>query len=368
MGTGSRGPGDRTREAGPPSPKPAAASPPGGPRTRASAKTTGSPVRRERCKPSTAGLKCCKPTASRYREPPLAFRFPEHRARTGTMLLLASNAALPPRLNEAVSIDLTAGGKLLVTGPNGAGKATLLRILARHLPPSRGTLHRSRSTRVSLVGQETTCRSPGYRTADLRRACQPSARRRHHHGTAFPAVEGQRPSRCRSLEHSCSRRVARPTATVGTGRPPGRTPARPAARETDLPSGNAARRGVDGCVSGTGIAGRWPLVGRPGLFCLDHRVKTAKTGTMTGTSIETASRNSLDPGRIPLVLASTTRLAAICTAPAAAPNDAMVSPISTSSKSSSLLRSAIDGLLSLHPDSQSLSAEAPYLRSSQLRN
>ena len=46
------------------------------------------------------------------------------------------------RVFEPVSFDLAAGSLLLVTGSNGCGKTTLLRLLAGLLEPSEGEMHR----------------------------------------------------------------------------------------------------------------------------------------------------------------------------------------------------------------------------------
>jgi heme exporter protein A len=46
------------------------------------------------------------------------------------------------RVFEPISFDLAAGSLLLVTGSNGCGKTTLLRLLAGLLDPSEGEIHR----------------------------------------------------------------------------------------------------------------------------------------------------------------------------------------------------------------------------------
>ncbi|WP_334661590.1 ATP-binding cassette domain-containing protein [Streptomyces bottropensis] len=47
------------------------------------------------------------------------------------------------------------GDRLAVTGPNGAGKSTLLSVLAGQVAPSTGLVHRARTVRLHLLGQES---------------------------------------------------------------------------------------------------------------------------------------------------------------------------------------------------------------------
>lgn len=88
-------------------------------------------------------------------EPPLEFRFPELRARSGVALLSIEDVGLAGRLHGPVSFELSQRGRLVVTGPNGAGKSTLLHIAAGELSPDRGTIHRSSGTRLGFLRQES---------------------------------------------------------------------------------------------------------------------------------------------------------------------------------------------------------------------
>ncbi|WP_409474332.1 ATP-binding cassette domain-containing protein [Streptomyces sp. HC307] len=50
---------------------------------------------------------------------------------------------------------MTSGDRLAVTGPNGAGRSTLLSVLAGRLAPTTGRVHRPRNIRLHLLGQES---------------------------------------------------------------------------------------------------------------------------------------------------------------------------------------------------------------------
>ncbi|CAG7611693.1 putative ABC transporter ATP-binding protein YheS [Leucobacter soli] len=60
-------------------------------------------------------------------------------------LLIADRVAIPERIPET-SLELRAGGRILLSGPNGAGKSTLLAILAGELEPESGTVERAART------------------------------------------------------------------------------------------------------------------------------------------------------------------------------------------------------------------------------
>lgn len=96
-------------------------------------------------------------------EPPLRFRFPELRARSGSMLVEANGVALHERLAPVPALTVRGGSKLLITGPNGAGKSTLLRLLAGDLEPDSGKVSRSTGSRIALLSQESDL--PQQRTA-----------------------------------------------------------------------------------------------------------------------------------------------------------------------------------------------------------
>jgi macrolide transport system ATP-binding/permease protein len=57
-------------------------------------------------------------------------------------------------------LDVAAADRLLVTGPNGVGKSTLLAVLAGRLDPAAGTVHRRRGLRVGLLEQDVVFPAP----------------------------------------------------------------------------------------------------------------------------------------------------------------------------------------------------------------
>lgn len=91
------------------------------------------------------------------RKPPAELHFsglPSARATsTGGVLLAASSVAVAERL-APTSLALSAGEKLLITGPNGCGKSTLLAVLVGMLDPDAGTVQRPASLRIGLLAQD----------------------------------------------------------------------------------------------------------------------------------------------------------------------------------------------------------------------
>ncbi|MBR8745133.1 ABC-F family ATP-binding cassette domain-containing protein [Nocardiopsis sp. MG754419] len=99
-------------------------------------------------------------------EPPQRFRFPDLPTRSGTTLLAAEDVTVADRLATATSLTLRAGARLVVTGPNGTGKSTLLSVLAGALEPTTGRVYGADEARVALLGQESDLPSD-RRVADV---------------------------------------------------------------------------------------------------------------------------------------------------------------------------------------------------------
>ena len=68
------------------------------------------------------------------RTPSFSFPLPPHKTDAG-LVISVDEAMIPQRL-APVSFEVSAGEKLLITGPNGTGKSTLLRWLATATPPT----------------------------------------------------------------------------------------------------------------------------------------------------------------------------------------------------------------------------------------
>ena len=88
-------------------------------------------------------------------EPPQVFRFPELRTRTGAALLSVENVSVTERLRSPVSFSLSHRGRLVVTGPNGTGKSTLLKVAGGDLAPDTGVVRKPRTTRLGFLRQES---------------------------------------------------------------------------------------------------------------------------------------------------------------------------------------------------------------------
>lgn len=88
-------------------------------------------------------------------EPPQVFRFPGLRTRTGTALLTVENVSVTGRLRGPVSFSLSQRSRLVVTGPNGSGRSTLLNVAGGDLAPDTGTVRKPRTTRLGFLRQES---------------------------------------------------------------------------------------------------------------------------------------------------------------------------------------------------------------------
>jgi macrolide transport system ATP-binding/permease protein len=87
---------------------------------------------------------------------PLQFRLPDLSVLPGVTLLRADHVTVAGRLITPISVELSSGDRLLVTGGNGTGKSTLLAVLAGHLDPHQGQVVASPATRIGWVAQESS--------------------------------------------------------------------------------------------------------------------------------------------------------------------------------------------------------------------
>jgi macrolide transport system ATP-binding/permease protein len=93
-------------------------------------------------------------------DPPLRFQLPDLPPLLGTLLLSTDEVTVEDRLHTPVSVALRSGDRLLVTGPNGTGKSTLLAVLAGELAPDHGSTAIAATARIGLVAQESRSREP----------------------------------------------------------------------------------------------------------------------------------------------------------------------------------------------------------------
>ncbi|GAB3280202.1 ABC-F family ATP-binding cassette domain-containing protein [Parasphingorhabdus pacifica] len=87
--------------------------------------------------------------------PPLRFQAPELGNMPGVPLLHAEEVTLRGRLLQPRSLLLRSGDRLVVTGRNGAGKSSLLSLLAGVLQPTSGVVARNDAARIASLAQES---------------------------------------------------------------------------------------------------------------------------------------------------------------------------------------------------------------------
>lgn len=98
-------------------------------------------------------------------KPPPALRMPDVGVRRGAPQVRVQSVAVEGRLPGPVDLTVDGGDRLLVTGPNGTGKSTLLAVLAGALEPTDGYVWTAKDARVARVTQETAGQTPDL-TAD----------------------------------------------------------------------------------------------------------------------------------------------------------------------------------------------------------
>ncbi len=92
--------------------------------------------------------------------PPPKLNWPDLKAPAGTPLLRCTEVKLENRLKNPISLDISAGDRLVITGPNGAGKSSLLALIAGAIEPSSGTVKRLQAARIALLSQEVPVWDP----------------------------------------------------------------------------------------------------------------------------------------------------------------------------------------------------------------
>lgn len=110
---------------------------------------------------------------SQLRRPPGELRFagltvaesPRRRA-PGEVLLDLRDVSVAGRLG-AVSLGISGGEKLLLTGRNGSGKSTLLQVIAGELAPDSGHVRAAGNMRIALLGQEVRLPLAGAKRSSI---------------------------------------------------------------------------------------------------------------------------------------------------------------------------------------------------------
>lgn len=97
-------------------------------------------------------------------EPPSDFSWAPSGGAQNMRILDCQHVSVAGRLEEPVSLSISTGDRLLLTGRNGSGKSTLLAVMAGLLAPDGGTRHQHPGAKISLLTQESP-RWPAGKTA-----------------------------------------------------------------------------------------------------------------------------------------------------------------------------------------------------------
>ena len=176
-------------------------------------------------------------------EPPQPLRWPPLETRTGAPILRCHDVTVTGRLHHPVTVTLNGGDRLLVTGPNGTGKSTLLSVLAGELTPSTGQLRHLSRARIAYLGQEVPDWPPGMLAHDLYEQHLGRLTRRAAARRKSPAADRDQPARPGSTPYAGGADVAGAATPAQPGAAAGRTPRPADPRRTDQPPvGGAGRR------------------------------------------------------------------------------------------------------------------------------
>ena len=95
----------------------------------------------------------------------------EHPAHTGRDIFSAENLSIgypgQTPLVQNLNLAVQAGGRIVLTGPNGGGKTTLLRTIAGTIPPLAGQIRTGPSVRMGYMTQDQTLTGSGDTPAEI---------------------------------------------------------------------------------------------------------------------------------------------------------------------------------------------------------